>query len=126
MTLVGDFAQAGPVATARDWKEALSPHVGPRFNLHSLTVSYRTTQEVLDSVRDLLARIAPDQTPTRSLRRGEAPRTVTAPLDGLVATVAQEIRAQHTAHPGELGGVRGTRRTRGAPGSPHPRSRAVR
>ena len=25
MTLVGDFAQAGPVATARDWKEALSP-----------------------------------------------------------------------------------------------------
>ncbi|MER5209128.1 ATP-dependent DNA helicase [Streptomyces sp. NPDC002838] len=105
MTLVGDFAQAGPVATARDWKEALSPHVGPRFNLHSLTVSYRTTQEVLDSVRDLLARIAPDQTPTRSLRRGEAPRTVTAPPDRLVATVAQEIRAQHTAHPGELVGV---------------------
>ncbi|KQV15972.1 hypothetical protein ASC99_28965 [Kitasatospora sp. Root107] len=29
MTLVGDFAQAGPVATARDWREALSPHVGP-------------------------------------------------------------------------------------------------
>ncbi|WNZ07358.1 AAA family ATPase [Streptomyces sp. 11x1] len=105
MTLVGDFAQAGPVATARDWKEALSPHVGPRFNLHNLTVSYRTTQEVLDSVRDLLARIAPDQKPTRSLRRGEAPRTLTAPLDGLVATVAQEIRAQHTAHPGELVGV---------------------
>lgn len=105
MTLVGDFAQAGPVATARDWKEALSPHVGPRFNLHSLTVSYRTTQEILESVRGLLARIAPDQKPTRSLRSGEAPRTVAAPPDGLVASVAQELRAQSITYPGELLGV---------------------
>lgn len=105
MTLVGDFAQAGPVATARDWKEALSPHVGPRFKLHNLTVSYRTTQEILESVRDLLARIAPDQKPTRSLRSGESPRTVTTSADGLVAAVVQALRAQSTAHPGELLGV---------------------
>ncbi|WP_245978908.1 HelD family protein [Streptomyces diacarni] len=105
MTLVGDFAQAGPVATARDWKEALSPHVGPRFNLHNLTVSYRTTQEILESVQDLLRRIAPDQKPTRSLRSGENPRTVTTPVDGLVAAVVQELRAQSSAHPGELLGV---------------------
>ncbi|MFF2075806.1 HelD family protein [Kitasatospora sp. NPDC058162] len=105
MTLVGDFAQAGPVATARDWKEALSPHVGPRFKLHDLTVSYRTTQEILESVRGLLARIAPDQKPTRSLRSGESPRTVTAPADGLVDAVARELRAQSAAHPGELLGV---------------------
>ncbi|KOU97199.1 ATP-dependent DNA helicase [Streptomyces sp. XY511] len=105
MTLVGDFAQAGPVATARDWKEALGPHVGPRFELHHLTVSYRTTQEILDSVRDLLTRIAPDQRPTRSLRRGESPRTLTTPADGSVAAVVQELRAQSTAHPGELLGV---------------------
>ncbi|ADI11800.1 Superfamily I DNA and RNA helicase-like protein [Streptomyces bingchenggensis BCW-1] len=105
MTLVGDFAQAGPVATARDWKEALSPHLGPRFNLHTLTVSYRTTQEILDSTRDLLARIAPDQRPARSLRRGETPRTVTTPPDALVATVAQELQAQTAAYPGEFLGV---------------------
>ncbi|MEV5320852.1 ATP-dependent DNA helicase [Streptomyces sp. NPDC052687] len=105
MTLVGDFAQAGPVTTARDWKEALSPHVGPRFRLHNLTVSYRTTQEILESVRDLLARIAPEQVPTRSLRSGESPRTVTAPADGLVAAVERELRAQSAAHPGELLGV---------------------
>ncbi|MET9496295.1 ATP-dependent DNA helicase [Streptomyces sp. NPDC006552] len=105
MTLVGDFAQAGPVATARDWKEALSPHVGPRFKLHDLTVSYRTTQEILESVRDLLSRIAPDQKPTRSLRSGESPRTVTTPPDGSVAAVARELRAQSSAHPGELLGV---------------------
>ncbi|WP_414719776.1 HelD family protein [Streptomyces sp.] len=105
MTLVGDFAQAGPVATARDWKEALSPHVGPRFKLHNLTVSYRTTQEILESVRDLLTRIAPDQKPTRSLRSGESPRTVTTPPDGLVTAAVQELRAQSAAHPGELLGV---------------------
>lgn len=105
MTLVGDFAQAGPVATARDWKEALSPHVGARFRLHDLTVSYRTTQEILESVRGLLARIAPDQTPTRSLRSGESPRTVTAPVGGSVAAVVEELRAQRAAHPGELLGV---------------------
>lgn len=105
MTLVGDFAQAGPVATARDWKEALSPHVGPRFKLHNLTVSYRTTQEILENVRDLLARIAPEQHPTRSLRNGERPRTVTTPADELVTAVAQELRAQSAAHPGELLGV---------------------
>ncbi|THA65763.1 ATP-dependent DNA helicase [Streptomyces sp. A0642] len=105
MTLVGDFAQAGPVATARDWTEALSPHVGPRFKLHNLTVSYRTTQEILESVRDLLTRIAPDQKPTRSLRSGESPRSVTTPQDGSVAAVVRELRAQSAAHPDELLGV---------------------
>ncbi|MFE3167231.1 HelD family protein [Streptomyces sp. NPDC059224] len=105
MTLVGDFAQAGPATTARGWKEALSPHVGPRFVLHDLTVSYRTTQEILASVRGLLTRIAPDQKPTRSLRSGASPRTVTTSPDGLVTAVVRELRAQRTAHPGELLGV---------------------
>ncbi|MFI6932465.1 HelD family protein [Streptomyces sp. NPDC050287] len=105
MTLVGDFAQAGPATTARDWKEALSPHVGPRFNLHTLTISYRTTQEILETTRDLLVRIAPEQTPTRSLRRGETPRIVAARPDALVATVARELQTQTAAYPGELLGV---------------------
>ncbi|MGY0061309.1 HelD family protein [Streptomyces sp. LZ34] len=105
MTLVGDFAQAGPASTARDWRQALNPHVGSRFQLHTLTVSYRTTQEILATTRDLLARIAPGQTPSRSIRRGEAPRTRTAPPRTLAATVTQELRAQTAAHPGELLGV---------------------
>ncbi|MCX4879026.1 AAA family ATPase [Streptomyces sp. NBC_00847] len=105
MTLVGDFAQSGPATTARDWKEALSPYVGTRFRLHDLTVSYRTTQEILENVRDLLARIAPDQRPTRSLRSGESPRTVTTHGDGLVTAVMEELRAQSTAQPDELLGV---------------------
>ncbi|MFK4271127.1 HelD family protein [Streptomyces milbemycinicus] len=105
MTLVGDFAQAGPASTAHDWQQALNPHVGSRFNLHTLTVSYRTTQEILATTRDLLARIAPGQTLSRSIRRGEVPRTRTAPPHTLAATVTQELRAQAAAHPGELLGV---------------------
>ncbi|MDO0931175.1 AAA family ATPase [Streptomyces sp. DG2A-72] len=105
MTLVGDFAQAGPVATAHDWTEALSPHVGQRFNLHTLTISYRTTQEILETTRDLLVRIAPDQTPTRSLRSGESPRTVSTQPDELVATLVRELQMQTESYPGELIGV---------------------
>ncbi|WP_083288837.1 AAA family ATPase [Jiangella alba] len=102
MTLVGDFAQAGPATTAGDWPQALGPHLGDRFALHTLTVGYRTTQEILATTHDLLARIAPGQTPIRSIRHGEAPSSRTAGRDTLAATVADELAAQAAAHPGEL------------------------
>ncbi|MFE2034911.1 HelD family protein [Streptomyces scopuliridis] len=102
MTLVGDFAQAGPATAASDWSQALGPYLGTRFTLHTLTVSYRTTQEILATTRDLLARIAPGQTPSRSIRRGEPPRSLTAHPHALAATVAEELRAQAAAHPGDL------------------------
>ncbi|MBL1083537.1 AAA family ATPase [Streptomyces actinomycinicus] len=102
MTLVGDFAQAGPAAAANDWSQALSPHLSSRFALHTLTVSYRTTQEILATTRTLLARIAPGQTPSRSIRHGEPPRDLTAHPHTLAATVARELQAQAAAHPGDL------------------------
>ncbi|MFE2582835.1 HelD family protein [Streptomyces sp. NPDC059378] len=102
MTLVGDFAQAGPATAASDWSQALGPHLGTRFTLHTLTVSYRTTQEILATTRDLLARIAPGQTPSRSIRHGEPPRRLTARPHALAATVASELQAQAAAHPGDL------------------------
>ncbi|MFI9150302.1 HelD family protein [Streptomyces sp. NPDC053367] len=105
MTLVGDFAQAGPATTARDWTEALGPHLGPRFDLRTLTVSYRTTQEILATTEDLLARIAPNRPPIRSIRHGEAPRALAATPETLIATLLTELRAQSDAHPGELLGV---------------------
>ncbi|MFD8396290.1 HelD family protein [Streptomyces sp. NPDC059680] len=105
MTLVGDFAQAGPVTVARDWKEALGPHLGGRFDLRTLTVSYRTTQEILATTGNLLARIAPGRPPIRSIRRGEVPRTLTAAPASLVATLVRELREQGAAHRGELVGV---------------------
>ncbi|MFJ9950771.1 HelD family protein [Kitasatospora sp. NPDC091207] len=105
MTLVGDFAQAGPATAARDWKEALGPELGRRFDLRTLTVSYRTTQEILAATEDLLARIAPDRPPVRSIRRGEVPRTLAAAPESLLGTLLRELREQAAAHPGELTGV---------------------
>ncbi|GGV09969.1 hypothetical protein GCM10010260_55630 [Streptomyces filipinensis] len=105
MTLVGDFAQAGPATVARDWNEALGPHLGRRFDLRTLTVSYRTTQEILATTEDLLARIAPGRPPIRSIRRGELPRTLAAAPESLVTALVRELREQGAAYPGELVGV---------------------
>ncbi|MER7705696.1 AAA family ATPase [Kitasatospora sp. NPDC097605] len=105
MTLVGDFAQAGPATTARTWHEALSPHLAGRFDLRTLTVSYRTTEEILATTRELLASIAPDQPPVRSVRHGEPPRTLDASPAALVGVLRAELREQAAAHPGELIGV---------------------
>ncbi|GAB7184953.1 ATP-binding domain-containing protein [Kitasatospora sp. Ki12] len=105
MTLVGDFAQAGPAATARNWTEALGPHLGTRFALHTLTVSYRTTEEILATTRELLARIAPDQRPGTAIRRGEAPRTRAAHPRTLTGAVTDELWAQAAARPDDLRAV---------------------
>lgn len=105
MTLVGDFAQAGPATVARDWKEALGPHLGHRFDLRTLTVGYRTTQEILATTEELLARIAPNRPPIRSIRRGEVPRTLATTPDSLVTALLRELREQGAAYQGELLGV---------------------
>ncbi|WP_261398767.1 AAA family ATPase [Streptomyces misionensis] len=105
MTLVGDFAQAGPATVARDWQQALGPQLGRRFDLRTLTVSYRTTQEILATTEDLLARIAPGRPAIRSIRHGEPPRTLTTASTSLLTTLDRELRDQGTAHPGELTGV---------------------
>ncbi|MFE7493040.1 HelD family protein, partial [Kitasatospora sp. NPDC057541] len=107
MTLVGDFAQAGPAATARGWHEALAPHLGGRFDLRTLTVSYRTTEEILATTRELLSEIAPEQPPVGSIRHGERPRTLGATSATLGDVLLGELRAQAAAHPGELIGVVG-------------------
>ncbi|MER8070737.1 AAA family ATPase [Streptomyces sp. NPDC094034] len=102
MTVVGDFAQAGPATAASDWSQALGPHLDNRFILHTLTVSYRTTREILATTHDLLSRISPGQAPSRSIRQGAPPRHLTACPRTLTSTVTEELRAQAAAHPGEL------------------------
>lgn len=101
MTLVGDFAQAGPATAASDWSQALGPHLGNRFALHTLTVGYRTTQEILATTHGLLARIAPGQAPIRSIRHGETPRSLAA--------------CPHTRHHGGRGTPGAGRGTPGRP-----------
>ncbi|MFE4667059.1 HelD family protein [Streptomyces sp. NPDC056716] len=101
MTLVGDFAQAGPGATARTWAQALEPHLGTRYRLHTLTVSYRSTHEILAASRCLLARIAPGRAPARAIRHGRTPSRLTVHPDRLTDVLAAELRARAAAHPGD-------------------------
>jgi DNA helicase IV len=82
LTVVGDLAQAGPTTTVTTWQDALAPFVSDRFVHHRLTVNYRTTEEILQSTAPLLARIAPDQEMSRSLRHGDEPVVIeTSPDD---------------------------------------------
>jgi len=104
MTIVGDLAQAGPTTTIRTW-DALTPFVGDRFVHHRLTVNYRTTAEILQSTAPLLARIAPDQHLSRSLRHGERPRVVAVTEESLGSRLGELIAEIAQAHPGELVGV---------------------
>jgi DNA helicase IV len=105
MTIVGDLAQAGPGTTIRTWDEALSPFVGDRFAHHRLTVNYRSTTEILQATEPLLARIAPDQQLSRSIRRGERPRILTAPEERIGSQLSELIAQTAEQHPGELIGV---------------------
>ncbi len=105
MTVVGDLAQAGPATTIRRWEEALDPFVGDRFAHHTLTVNYRTTEQILAATEPLLALIAPDQRLSRSLRQGELPATVIASEDDIDQVLDDVIAQTRDEHPGELIGV---------------------
>jgi DNA helicase IV len=78
MTVVGDLAQAGPATGATTWEDALG-EVARRAQVHTLTVCYRTTAEVLAEAEPLLARIAPAQPRSRAIRTGPEVRRVPLP-----------------------------------------------
>lgn len=105
MTIVGDLAQAGPHTTIRSWAEALTPFMDDRYVHHRLTVNYRTTAEILESTRPLLAQIDSDQELSASIRHGEHPRTLTTSEEHLASRVAALIGERVRDHPDELIGV---------------------
>lgn len=105
MTIVGDLAQAGPTTTLTTWDEALEPFVGERFERHTLTINYRTTAEILEASGPVLARIAPTQQLSRSIRHGESP-TVLAVAGADVGTVIADLVARLVdEHPEEMIGI---------------------
>jgi len=96
MTIVGDIAQAGDIAGAASWSQALGPFVGDRWRLAPLTVNYRTPAEIMAVAADVLAEIDPAARPPRSVREtGSAPWRLragpagAAGSSGLAAAVAQ-------------------------------------
>lgn len=105
MTIVGDFAQAGPTTTITCWNDALSPFVAERYEHHTLTINYRTTAEILNATAHVLARIAPSQQLSRSLRRGEQPIISMVPEFEIDSVLDDRLRELRKAFPDDLIGV---------------------
>jgi DNA helicase IV len=105
LTVVGDLAQAGPTTTVTTWQDALAPFVSDRFVHHRLTVNYRTTEEILQSTAPLLARIAPDQEMSRSLRHGDEPVVIEASPDDSGTVPAPLLTGLARDFPDDLVGI---------------------
>ncbi|WP_054052566.1 ATP-binding domain-containing protein [Alloactinosynnema sp. L-07] len=69
MTLVGDVAQTGDLSGADSWSDALAPYVEDRWRLAELTVNYRTPAEIMAVAAEVLAELAVDIEPPRSVRQ---------------------------------------------------------
>ncbi|UJP09746.1 AAA family ATPase [Microbacterium sp. KUDC0406] len=105
MTVVGDLAQAGPATTVRSWYEALRPFGADRFAHHTLTVNYRTTAEILQASEPALARIAPAQRLSRSIRHGDRPTRIVVDAGELTAALDDLVAELRDSHPAEQIGV---------------------
>ena len=74
MTVVGDVAQTGAPWGAGSWARSLDPHAAGRWRVEELTVNYRTPAEIMAVAADVLAGVAEDLQPPRSVREaGTAP-----------------------------------------------------
>lgn len=77
MTIVGDLAQRQSAAGVRDWRKALAPLAGDRWQYRVLTVNYRTPAEIMAYAAEALAEVDPTAVPPKSVRHGEPPLEVT-------------------------------------------------
>ena len=68
MTIVGDPAQTSNPSGVDTWESTLEPFVADRWQLHELTVNYRTPRDIAQLANALLPEIAPDQTVATALR----------------------------------------------------------
>ncbi|WP_328808186.1 HelD family protein [Nonomuraea antri] len=90
MTIVGDIAQTGSAAGARDWHEVLDPYVAGRWRQEGLTVNYRTPVELMAVAARVLATIDPAlRAPTSVRELGVEPWS--APLSALPELVKAEV-----------------------------------
>ena len=90
LTIVGDVAQTGDLAGTPSWRMALDPYLKDRLRLSSLTVNYRTPAEIMAVAADVLAAIATDLQPPRSVREsGHRPWHLQTEPEELTATVTQ-------------------------------------
>jgi DNA helicase IV len=94
MTVVGDVAQTGVPWGARSWPQTLDPHAPGRWRAEQLTVNYRTPAEIMEVAADVLAAVAPELRPPRSVREGgTAPWRLRLDPAALPEVVAAEAAA---------------------------------
>jgi DNA helicase IV len=103
MTIVGDLGQASGSWAPRSWDEVVAhlPSTERRpARRAELTVNYRTPSEVMDVAARVLAVVAPDLTPSRSVRQsGTDPVFTAVAADDLEAAVVEGARAEREAVP---------------------------
>lgn len=91
MTIVGDTAQTSNPAGVTDWAKTLSPYVKDRWRHYTLTVNYRTPEEIMDAAQNVLGAIDPQATVPESIRQSGLP---VRGLDRKGATWEETVRAQ--------------------------------
>jgi DNA helicase IV len=69
VTVLGDIAQGTTAWAARSWEQMLSDLGKPEAALEILNTGYRVPRQILDFASRLLAQIAPDLEPARSVRQ---------------------------------------------------------
>lgn len=104
MTLVGDPAQTGNPGGVDSWAEALSPFVADRWQLHQLTVNYRTPKDIADLAAPLLHEIDPSQPSPLALREsGTGVRYANAATGAKLGSKVQAAVEQARKLTGESG-----------------------
>ncbi|NDU73488.1 ATP-binding domain-containing protein [Actinomadura sp. DSM 109109] len=92
LTVVGDIAQTGSAAGAASWGQMLDPYVRGRWREQRLMVNYRTPAAIMKVAADVLAAVAPDQTPPEPVRDdGPPPAAVAMPVEELPSLVRSEL-----------------------------------
>lgn len=92
LTVVGDIAQTGSAAGAASWGQMLDRYVPGRWREQRLLVNYRTPAAIMRVAADVLAAVAPGETPPEPVRDdGPPPVALALPVGELGPLVRSEL-----------------------------------
>ncbi len=91
MTIVGDLQQTTHPAGARDWREVLD-WAGDHVDLHTLTVTYRITQQTADTAAELLTAAGGDAPILHPIREGAPTEHLSTPRGLLADLILDRVR----------------------------------
>jgi DNA helicase IV len=102
VTVLGDIAQGTTAWAARSWNQMLRDLGKPETEVEELVTGYRVPRQILDFASQLLAEIAPELEPARSVRQDPGALLVTqVPAGGLDGALA-EVCAEGLRAPGSI------------------------